>query len=365
MLSNARPKILVVDDEAPIRNFLRRALEPVAAEVGEAANATEALEAIESRDFDLILSDLVMPQGNGLELLAMSQASQWDVAFLLMSGRADLAQVVEALRLQAADFLIKPFTVAELLEAVRRGYRRVRAQRELRTRYAFLEAGLQRRTRDLESALRYVETNYEATLEALVAALDAREQETCRHSFRVRGYTVYLARLVGYPPAQLPVLERGALLHDIGKIAVSDSILLKPGKLTDAEWLEMRKHSVAGEQILNRVSFLRASAPIVRHHHERYDGRGYPDGLAAEAIPLGSRLFAFADTLDAMTTNRCYRQAPGFDAAYREIARCAGAQFDPGIADIFLCVPIDAWIELQETTPESQPTDSSVVVPVH
>ncbi len=181
-----------------------------------------------------------------------------------------------------------------------------------------------------------------------MVALDAREHETYAHSFRVRAYTGHLARLAGYTPALLPQLEHAALLHDIGKIAVSDAILLKPGALTQDEWVEMRKHPAAGERILRRVSFLQPAAVIVRHHHEQYDGGGYPDGLAAEQIPLGARIFALADALDAVTSDRPYRKAPGFRAMRDEVRRCSGAQFDPRIADLFLQVPEDTWKRIRD-----------------
>jgi len=186
------------------------------------------------------------------------------------------------------------------------------------------------------------------TLEALVAALDAREHETFSHSLRVRAYTRYLARRAGYPPALMPSLEQAALLHDIGKIAVSDAILLKPGKLNAEEWVDMRKHPIAGDEILRRVPFLRPASAIVRHHHERFDGTGYPDALKGAQIPLGARLFAVADTLDAMTSDRLYRQAPGWEAARNEIRLYSGKQFDPQIVELFLKVPPTAWMQVRE-----------------
>ena len=344
------PKVLVVDDDAVVRKLLVRILEFTTGrggEVGEAADASAALEAIENGDFDIVLSDWYMPGANGLELLAMAQQSQWDVAFILMTGKPDLDQVVAALRWNAADFLFKPFRHDQLTESVERAYRRLCTERAAREYRNSLEVGIQRRTQDLEAALRSMEATYQATLEALAAALDARERETYAHSFRVRAYTLHLARWAGYPPLLLPDLERGALLHDIGKIAVSDAILLKPAKLTESEWEQMKKHPAAGEEILKRVPFLRRCLPIVRHHHERFDGRGYPDGLAGDAIPLGARVFAFADTLDAMTSDRCYRKAPGFAAAREEVRRYAATQFDPWIAQVFSRVPEEIWKDLR------------------
>jgi len=295
-----------------------------------------------------------MPGASGLDLLVTARQSQWDVGFILISGQAGVDLVVAALRLEASDFLLKPFTVKELTESVTRTLERLVARREARAYRGSLEASIQRRTRGLEAALREVEANYQMTLEALVAALDAREHETFSHSFRVRAYTRHLAHLVGYPPALLPALEQGALLHDIGKIAVSDAILLKPAKLTAEEWHEMRKHPAAGEQILNRIPFLQAASVIVRHHHERFDGSGYPDGLKGEQIPLGDRLFALADTFDAMTSDRLYRKALGFDAVRAEVERSSGTQFDPRVAELFLSVPEQTWMEIRLSA-ESHP----------
>src|SRR5258708_14001755 len=184
-----------------------------------------------------------------------------------------------------------------------------------------LEQSLQRRTLDLEHALNYLETNYAATLNSLVTALDAREQETCAHSFRVRAYTAHLARLAGYPPSLLPQLENAALLHDIGKIAISDTILLKQGKLTEEEFLIMKQHTWLGQEMLQKITFLQPASKIIRHHHERFDGTGYPDQLAGDHIPLGSRIFPFADTLDPMTSDRCYRVSPPTQASPRAIIR--------------------------------------------
>ena len=343
LLTEQNPKVLVVDDEPSMRSFLVQALEPMAALVAEAGDAESALEAIESGDFDLVVSDMYMPGASGMELLTMAKHSQWDVGFILITGRPEIDQLISALRLQVSDFLVKPFNLGELNDSLRRSYQRFIATRAARHYQASLENSVHQRTLDLQSALLNVESNYQDTLEALVAALDSREHETYAHSFRVRTYTVQLARKLGYPPALLPQLEQAALLHDIGKVAVRDSILLKPGKLTEDEWGEMKTHTIEGERILRRVSFLRPAAHIIRHHHERFDGKGYPDGIAKDEIPLGARIFAFADTLDAMTSDRPYRKAPGWEAAYEEIERCTGTQFDPEIAKHFLGTPLETW----------------------
>jgi diguanylate cyclase (GGDEF)-like protein/PAS domain S-box-containing protein/putative nucleotidyltransferase with HDIG domain len=197
-------------------------------------------------------------------------------------------------------------------------------------------------------------SNLEATclqaMEALVTALDARDHETFGHSHRVRAYTRHLAQTAGYPAELLPSLERGAFLHDIGKIAVSDVILRKPGPLTSEEWVEMRKHPEAGYDILRSFPFLRPVCDIVRHHHERFDGTGYPAGLKGAQIPRGARVFALADTLDAMTSDRPYRKALEFEAARNEILQMSATQFDPQLVEVFRKIPLATWTRLRTET---------------
>lgn len=350
MMTRSLPKVLVVDDEAGVRMFLREALRTAAADVAEAADAASALKSIESGDFDIIVSDVWMPGASGLDLLAMAQQTRWDVGFILLTGEIEVETVIAALRMQASDFLLKPLAVEDVIGSVTRAFERLIVSRQARAYRGSLETSIQRRTRELELALSELESNYHMTLEALVASLDAREHETFSHSLRVRAYTRYLALRAGFPPALIPSLEQGALLHDIGKIAVADAILLKPGKLTKEEWVEMRKHPAAGDEILKRVPFLRPASAIVRHHHERFDGTGYPDGLKGAEIPLGARLFAVADTLDAMTSDRTYRKGPGFEAAREEIERHSGKQFDPHIVELFLKVPTSTWMKVRSGT---------------
>ena len=347
MINQLLPKVLVVDDEPAVRMFFREALGPITGQVAEASDAATALESIESGAFDLIVCDVWMPGASGLDLLAMAQQTRWDVGFILVTGEIQPETIITALRLQASDFLLKPLMAEEVTRSVARAFERLTAARQRRAYQGSLETSIQRRTHELEVALSELESNYQMTLEALVAALDAREHETFAHSLRVRAYTRYLARRAGYPPALLPSLEQGALLHDIGKIAVADAILLKPAKLNEEEWVEMRKHPTAGDEVLKRVPFLRPASAIVRNHHERFDGTGYPDGLKGAEIPLGARLFTVADTLDAMTSDRSYRHGPGYEAARAEIQRCSGKQFDPHIVDLFLKIPHATWLKVR------------------
>jgi HD-GYP domain-containing protein (c-di-GMP phosphodiesterase class II) len=180
---------------------------------------------------------------------------------------------------------------------------------------------------------------YRATLEALGSALDSRDVGTEAHSRRVHGYALATAREYGVPEANIPDLEHGVLLHDIGKIGIPDAILLKNGPLTPEEWQTMRRHPEIGKRLIEGVPFLRGAIPIVYCHHEKWDGSGYPRGLKAEEIPLGARIFSVVDAFDAMTFDRPYSKAIPFDLAYTEIKRCAGAHFDPAVVQAFLRVP--------------------------
>ncbi|MGH7621578.1 MAG: HD-GYP domain-containing protein, partial [Gemmatimonadaceae bacterium] len=179
---------------------------------------------------------------------------------------------------------------------------------------------------------------YDGTLEALVSALDARDRETKGHSIRVARYMMEIAYHMGIQPStdEWVDMQRGALLHDVGKIGVSDTILHKPGPLTDDEWVDMRRHPKIGHDMIKEISFLSGAATIVMAHHERFDGKGYPKGLAQDEIPLGARIFVLADTFDAMTSDRPYRRALTAEASRDEIIRCSGTQFDPKCVQAFL-----------------------------
>ncbi|MEE9613907.1 MAG: HD domain-containing phosphohydrolase [Thermodesulfobacteriota bacterium] len=217
---------------------------------------------------------------------------------------------------------------------------------ELRTTYVKEREKADR----LRKALREIEDTYDGTLLALVNALDAREHETNAHSHRVMEYTLEMARAAGVDDSELVTIGRGSLLHDIGKIGVTDNILLKPGKLTDEEWVEMKKHPYTGFKMLEGIKFLGGATRIVLSHQEKFDGTGYPQGLKGEAIPVGSRLFALADTLDAITSDRPYRKARGFEVAKSEFIRCRDTQFDPWAVEVFFSIPEQRWGEIREHT---------------
>jgi putative nucleotidyltransferase with HDIG domain len=202
-------------------------------------------------------------------------------------------------------------------------------------------------------AMEAVEQAYMGTLEALTKALEMRDHETEGHSRRVVQYTVSLAQKLGLPEAELVPLMRGALLHDIGKIGIPDSILKKQGPLTEAEWQVMRHHPVIGHEMLQGIEFLYRSTPIILHHHERIDGSGYPLGLAGEAIPLGARIFAVADAYDAMTSDRPYRPRRTHEAAVIEIRAHAYTQFDARVVEALVELPVDELARIRSHTLEA------------
>jgi HD-GYP domain-containing protein (c-di-GMP phosphodiesterase class II) len=214
-------------------------------------------------------------------------------------------------------------------------------------------AELVHRHREIQSLFEKLQSSYEDTLRALAAALDTRDTETQGHSARVSEYTVAIARRMGVGEPEITDIRRGALLHDVGKIGIPDAILLKPGKLSPEEWVEMKRHPWIGHRILSGINFLERSLPIVISHQERFDGSGYPRGLRGEEIPLGARIFAVVDTLDAMTSDRPYRRALTYEDAREEIIRNSGVQFDPEVVKIFLTISPEAWEEiLRKVSPD-------------
>jgi putative nucleotidyltransferase with HDIG domain len=211
-----------------------------------------------------------------------------------------------------------------------------------------LMSEVQQKTAQLTDALDLLTQSYDDTLETLGSALELKDAETEAHSQRVCAYTISIAKSVPVPLPYLSVLARAAFLHDIGKMAIPDKILRKPGPLDDAEKVIMRTHCEIGYNMLTRIPFLREAADIVLAHHESFDGTGYPRGLRGEQIPLGSRIISIANTLDAMLSDWPYRDALPMSHAREEIRRCAGTQFDPKIVEVFLSIPKNHWIELRE-----------------
>ena len=343
-------KILIVDDDASVRDVITVLLREEGYACTAVGSAEAGLEEAERQEFPIVISDVRMPGRDGLWLLERIRDGHPDTAVVMLTGYGDTEAAVECLRSGAADYLLKPPKATELIRSIERALGRRRLELARSKYRRSLENRVREKTAELSRALRALESTYSQTLWSLVAALDAREHETGDHSQRVVRYTLAIARKLGLPAHELPDLGRGALLHDIGKIGVPDAILLKPARLDDEEWRVMRRHPQIGHDILKSIGFLERSAEVVLCHQERFDGRGYPRGLAGETIPIAARVFAIADTYDAMTSDRPYRKALGTEAARVEIARFAGTQFDPRCAEAFLSMPQDVLAELARPT---------------
>ena len=287
-------------------------------------------------EFELMLSDLMMPVMDGEALLEATKERFPDMPVVMVTAMHDISVALNAIRNGAYDYLLKPFDREQLLATVRRALENRRLKLENRAYQTNLEALVTARTEQLRQAIATLERSYDITLEALGNALDLKDAETEGHSKRVTAYTIAMARAMGLSADQIRVIARGAFLHDIGKMAIPDAILRKPGALDQEEIAIMREHCYRGYQILRRIPFLSEAAEIVYSHQEKYDGSGYPRGLKGDQIPLGARIFSVADTLDAMTSNRPYRAAQPFSAAREEIQHWSGRQFDPQVVATFL-----------------------------
>ncbi len=341
-------KILVVDDEEAIREVVSTMLQAQGFECAAVGNGRIALDYLQKNSIDLVLSDMVMPEMDGLKLLEWLRTHDPDVPVIMVTAMHDLSTALEAIRRGAYDYILKPFEKDQLFLGVRRALQHRRLVMENRNYQRNLEEAVEERTAKLSETLEQLEQSYDDTLEALGGALDLKDAETEGHCQRVTAFTISIARAMGVPQEIMPSIARAAFLHDIGKMAIPDSILRKPGPLTDDEKQVMRRHCEIGYNMVTRIPFLRDAAEIVLSHQEFFDGTGYPRGLRGEEIPLGARIFAVADALDAMISDRPYRRALPLSHARNEIRRCSGTQFDPDVVEVFLSLPESLWIELRE-----------------
>jgi putative nucleotidyltransferase with HDIG domain len=341
-------RILVVDDEEPIREIVASMLGAAGYACKQAGSGMEALAVLTSgEEFELMLSDLMMADLDGIGLLERTKEKYPDMPVVMVTAVHDISVALAAIRNGAYDYLLKPFEREQLLNTVSRALENRRLKVENRTYQTNLESLVKARTDQLQATVRELERSYDMTLEALGDALDMKDAETEGHSRRVTAFTIAIAKAMGLPAEQIVTIARGAFLHDIGKLAIPDAILLKPGKLTPDEMAIMREHCYKGYQIVRKIPFLADACEIIYSHQEFYDGTGYPRGLKGNDIPLGARIFSVADTLDAITVDRVYRPKQTYQAAREEIKRWAGRQFDPEVVKVFLEIPEKLWEDLR------------------
>lgn len=335
--------ILVVDDEASIRDLFSEWLSVEGHTCVSASSAAEALTLSEGTPADVALLDLRMPGESGVWLARRLREQQDDLAIILATGAQSFDAAVEGMRLGVLDYLLKPFSRQDLVDAVDRAVKwreQSARQREERER---LEREIEARSAALSDAFVKVREATAGALEALLVTLHTRNPDAFEHTQRVAEMSVLLADALGVREPELSNIERAALLHDIGKVAMPDSLIHKPAALTEDEVAIIRTHPQIGRDILTAVPFLRPAAEIVMASHEWFNGGGYPCGLAGSQIPLGSRVVAVADAFDALTRSRVYRDPVSVEAASAELVRCAGRQFDPDV--------VQAWLRIAEPRP--------------
>lgn len=356
-----KPNILVVDDDPAVGALLAETATASGYATVVVTDGAAALDRIRSGEFALVITDIRMPGLDGIELLRRIKAFAPEVEVIVVTALPDVERARDMIRLGASDFLTKPFRLGEVRSSVTRAIDKHLAWRERWTQQQDLKAQVERQARQvreqlvtaqersaaLRDSLDTLRSAYDATIEGLMFALDSRDRASLGHSQRVAVFSEEIAKTLGVSGAELEAVRHGAMLHDIGNIAVPDALLQKAGRLTDDEWSHVRKHAEQGYRLVQSIPSLGRAADIVRQHHERYDGTGYPQGLAKDAIALGARIFAVADTFDAMTSHRPYRGVSTYREVCAELAGCAGTQFDPLVVDAFMRIPETTWTELR------------------
>jgi putative nucleotidyltransferase with HDIG domain len=364
--------ILIVDDESTLRELMAAFLGD-RYECSTAANANEAIDLLRNRSFNVMLSDITMPGLSGLQLCKLVHETRPETVVIMVSGVTDIGHAIEAMRYGAFDYVTKPFDLEHLTIAVRRAlqYQELLAikhrheehlEETVRDRTLELQQANQRLSRvnsSLNQMLAVLYSNYRATVRVLVGTLEARDYETRSHSERVVAICLRLGREIGLTEIDMVGLGEGALLHDIGKIAVPDAVLLKEGPLTSDEWQQMRDHVSHGLRIIDGIDFLAGARPIVGQHHEKYDGSGYPSGLGGESIHIYARIFAVADAFDALMSDRPYRAASCYSTARSEIVAGSGSHFDPKVVRAFLRVSEEEWLQIRTSPQQVDSLDCS------
>ena len=325
-------RILIVDDEEPVRRSLHKKLSTGGYYCEQASSGDEALEMLKSAPSELVILDIRMPGKSGRELLPEIRASYPETAVIMATAVTETSVVIDCMKEGAQDYIPKPFDLTEVMSSVESVLEKRELALEIRRHQQSLETKVEEQTGEIRSL-------FLGAIESLVFALEAKDKYTAGHSRRVTEIAVTIGEQLGLPQDELDDLRWGALLHDIGKIAVDPQIQNKPGKLTPEEYRHIMVHAQVGPDIVKPVVNERIMA-MIRHHHDRLDGNGLNQTVRGEGIPLGARILAVADTFDALTSDRPYRAAMPTEEALAEIKRCSGTQFDPVMVDALLRTPV-------------------------
>ena len=334
--------ILIVDDEEPIRRPLRRMLTKRGYACLEADCAEMAMQQLRANKVDLAILDIMMPQKSGRELLPEIKTQHPDTAVIMATAMIEPEIIVECMKEGALDYIMKPYELDKVLRSLEIALHK----RQLAITMKQFQDNLKGKVDEQAVEIRRL---FLGSIESLVSALESKDKYTAGHSRRVSEFTLLIARYLGVPAKDLEDIHCGALLHDVGKIAINSDIQNKPGKLTEEEYEHIMTHSQIGPSIVKPIANENI-INIIRYHHTRYDGRGKGQTMAGDQIPLGVRIVTLADSFDAMTSERPYRKAMTLDQALREVIKCTGTQFDASIVRVFMTIPekeIRAIIALQ------------------
>jgi putative two-component system response regulator len=338
-------RILIVDDEHDVCFLLGCYLSRLGFECEEAASGMEAVEHLQKASFDAVLTDIHMPRMTGIELLKYIKDRDSDLAVIMITANDTTTDAVNAMKIGADDYILKPFVFDEISLGLSRALERRQLRRQVRAYQTRLEQMVIKRTSQLQRLFINV-------IQSLIFALEAKDRYTNGHSRRVSWLALKLGGRANLSNRDLEHLQIAAMFHDLGKIGISESILLKPVPLTIEEYSHIQTHPDIGVKILQPMKEFQDILPIVRHHHEHYDGSGYPSGLKGEEIPIGARIIAVADAFDALTTARPYRSARSLGAAFEEIMLGAGRMFDPELVKLFEPVADDPELPKILLSPE-------------
>jgi putative two-component system response regulator len=355
---NPSPRILIVDDEAPNRELLEELVTSFGYESETAADGLEALAKLKL-DIDLVLMDVMMPGMDGFEVVRRIRRDSdcSDIPIIMVTALTSKEDRLRAVESGANDFISKPIDMTEVRVRTASLLKVKEAQDVIKRHRAELEKTVERRTASLRMALeetaeaqRRTHKAHMETIHRLAVAAEYRDEHTAAHIHRMSRYSAVLARRFNLPPGEEELILQASPMHDVGKIGIPDAMLLKPGKLTEGEWDLMKQHSIIGSHILNGSSseLLQAGEIIALSHHEKWDGSGYPRGLAGEDIPLWGRICAVADVFDALTTERPYKEAFSNEKAVDILKEGQGRHFDPELLDLFV-EHLDEMVVIQKT----------------